>query len=469
MKRVSRIHICEIRLNEQLDVDDVSNNYVVTSDTYESIFIQNMYKWKDQVEEDAAYEPFISFWPTYSSMSEKQRKYYFYWRNQHRLGNYIKTDVAYIYILIYELLEGIGWEKEVEGFYELKKVWDSFRECSDSLACDLELWIYDFVMYHKLEQEVSADLYEIICHSRNNLLINKYLEYIQDDAKAEITWDILKKMFLYDCSKELIFQGEKKEFYQGIIVKIMCSINEYCHCHYQKSIFDYYLKDAKRNEKHYIFANAVKSKNQYCYLEYKLYTESTELKRFLTRVLKHGVNMLRKIYGYRGRLHVDAIEAEYMSIIRECIEAQRKPQNAIKPIVVDEKELNQMRAEAQDIIEMLTVEESEEEQFGQVVEEIAMPAYERTETDAGMPEFWNGLTTCQIKIIHTLLEATEVVSQLNIIEKENNIMIDSEIDQINELFYEFYDDILINIEDGMPYICQEYEHILNAQWREQRG
>ncbi len=469
MKRLNKVQICEIKLNSQLDVDDVRNNYVITTDTYESIFIENMYKLKDYVEESATYESFASFWATYSSMNDKQRKYYFYWRNQYRLGNNIKTDVAYIYILVYELLEGIGWEKEIDGFYELKKVWDIFRECSDGFACDLELWIYDFVINRKLEQEVNTDLYDIIIHSKISLLINIYLEHIQSDINAEITWDILKKLFLYDCSKEMIFQGEMKEYYQNIIIKIMSNMNQYYHRYYQKSVFDYYLKEAKRKEKHFIYANAVKSKNQYCYLEYKLYTESLELKSFLTKILKHSINMLRKMYGYRGKLHIETIEAEYMNIIQECVETQKKSENVIKPnlIVVDENELNQMRAEAQDIIEMLTVEE-QEEQLEKTVEDTkevnniknVLPKYETTEAADNLIDFLNVLNEYQIKIIHILLETTEVAIRLNMIEKENNIMIDSSIDEINELFYDFFDDILINIQDGIPCICNEYEHIL---------
>ncbi|MCI9675852.1 MAG: hypothetical protein HFH06_08830 [Lachnospiraceae bacterium] len=473
MERLSKVHICEMQLNSLLDVGDVRNNYMVTTDTYESIFIKNIYEWKDYFEETAVYEPFTSFLPTYSSMNDKQRRFYFYWRHQYRLGNYIKTDTAYIYVLVYELLEGIGWKEEIDGFYELKRIWEKFRECSDSLALDLELWIYDFVIDNKLEQEISADLYGIIMHSKNNLLVNVYLEYIKNDTNAELTWDTLKNFFLYDCSKESIFQGSKKGDYQDIIIMIMDRINRYYHCKYQKSVFDYYQKSGKRTEKHFVYANAVKSKNKYYYLEYTPYIENLELKGFLTGILKYSINMLRKVYGYRGRLHVETIETSYVSIIKECIESQEQPEYAkIELTAVDDSELERMRAEAQDIIELLEVKEKEEEVF-EIAEEANKEienvksalsdlgsGVEIMETDDSISQFLSELNECQKKIIRILVEATEGISRLRLLEREYNLMIDSAIDEINEHFYAFFDDILIDMQGETAYICDEYEHIL---------
>ncbi|MDE6252905.1 MAG: TerB N-terminal domain-containing protein [Lachnospiraceae bacterium] len=467
MKRLNKVHVSEIELNNLLNTDDVSNNYIVTTYTYEGVFIQNMYKLKDYSEKTALYVPFESFWPTYSSMSEKQKKYYFYWRNQYRLGNFIETDAAYIYVLVYELIEGIGWQKEIDGFYRLKDVWKNFRNCSDGLASDLELWIFDFVINHKLEREVSTDLYDIIIHSKTDLLSNIYLEHIQNDVEAQITWDIIKKFFLYDCSKDILFRGEKNEHYQNIITNIINKINKYYYMCHQKSMFDSFGNNTRRKEKHFIYANAVKSKNQYCCLEYNLYTENLELKCFLTNILKHSINIIRKTYGYKGRLHVEVIEKEYIDIIRECVDNQKKLKNIIKitPIVVDEDELNQMRTEAQEIVDMLIIEEEQSESKEKAEQiylkyEDDLPEYEITQMDEEPGAFLNVLNKYQLNIIQVLLQKTGVEKELKRLEKENSIMIDSSIDEINELFYNYYNDILIDLQNGIPSICEQYEDIL---------
>ena len=67
----------------------------------------------------AAFVPFMSYWPTYDSMNKAQQAWYFYWRSQIRQGNYIDTDLSYIFVLIYELLSGIGWQDPQEEYFSL--------------------------------------------------------------------------------------------------------------------------------------------------------------------------------------------------------------------------------------------------------------------------------------------------------------------------------------------------------------
>ena len=47
---------------------------------------------------------FYSYKPQYSQMTQEQKKYYFFWRDEVRRKRYIKTDYSYIYLYVYEIL-----------------------------------------------------------------------------------------------------------------------------------------------------------------------------------------------------------------------------------------------------------------------------------------------------------------------------------------------------------------------------
>jgi len=78
-------------------------------------FFADMKRFAQKDGKEVPFVPFMSYWPTYDSMNKGQQAWYFYWRSQVRQGNYIDTDLSYIFVLIYELLSGTGWETPQDG------------------------------------------------------------------------------------------------------------------------------------------------------------------------------------------------------------------------------------------------------------------------------------------------------------------------------------------------------------------
>jgi hypothetical protein len=75
----------------------------------------------------AIFEPFMSYWPTYGSMSENQQQWYFHWRTNIRMGHYIQTDLSYIFVYVYELINGIGYSDDGDGLNKLIEIWNVYR------------------------------------------------------------------------------------------------------------------------------------------------------------------------------------------------------------------------------------------------------------------------------------------------------------------------------------------------------
>lgn len=102
-------------------------------------------------EDDCPYTgEFKSYYPTYNALSDRQLRGYFTWRTQVRRGDIQKTSLSFVYLYIYELICGIGVANAHEGFEQLKKIWQTYREFSPELDRFMAPWLRDYVVYHGL-------------------------------------------------------------------------------------------------------------------------------------------------------------------------------------------------------------------------------------------------------------------------------------------------------------------------------
>ncbi|MDU5948640.1 MAG: TerB N-terminal domain-containing protein, partial [Paenibacillus macerans] len=101
--------------------------------------------------EPAPFAPFMSYWPTYEHMMESQQRWYFYWRSEVRAGRYPDTDLSYIFVYVYELINGVGWSDPQEGFEELNRIWMAYGGRYPQLNAYLKDWLADFAFVHALD------------------------------------------------------------------------------------------------------------------------------------------------------------------------------------------------------------------------------------------------------------------------------------------------------------------------------
>lgn len=126
-------------------------NTEYSSDHSCKIFLDDMKKYADRVGEKADFTPFEKYWPIYKDMNQQQMAWYFYWRTEVRNGRYPDTSLSYIYVYIYELLNGCGWNDAQDGYNQLLTLWTSYRERFPILDNILSDWIYCFAYVNNLE------------------------------------------------------------------------------------------------------------------------------------------------------------------------------------------------------------------------------------------------------------------------------------------------------------------------------
>ena len=113
-------------------------------------FVEQARKYIDRTETQAEPVPFQQYWHTYEAMDTAQQKWYFYWRAQLHQGNRLPTDLSYLLVYIYEVINMVGFESPDEAFKHLDEFWRYYRLLQPKLDRYLPDWIADFIVLHGL-------------------------------------------------------------------------------------------------------------------------------------------------------------------------------------------------------------------------------------------------------------------------------------------------------------------------------
>lgn len=193
--------------------------------TTEGQFVTRAKELVEKTEDSALFVPFKSYWPTYGHMTGTQSRWYFYWRNEVRQGRYLKTDLSYIFLHVYELINGVGWTDPNDGYRQLNLIWEAYRESYKRLDQYLGGWIADFSFVHHLDVPLSI----IVARSRGLAGDLAELELMRGltTAPEQLTFAVLTAMSDYDISKSKFYIGEGKEALEQYIPQVVALINAY--------------------------------------------------------------------------------------------------------------------------------------------------------------------------------------------------------------------------------------------------
>lgn len=123
---------------------------------------------------------FLSYFPTYSAMSEQQLRGYFTWRSRVRRGTIEKTSASFAYVYLYELINGVGVEPGVRAFRAIEAFWQSYRKFEPAMDRYVRPWLVDYVVYHDLSPALAAPYLNTI-HDRAVTILQR----AEDRALAE--------------------------------------------------------------------------------------------------------------------------------------------------------------------------------------------------------------------------------------------------------------------------------------------
>lgn len=113
-----------------------------------SRFLEDALDLVSATEEATPFVPFSKGFPTYSDMDRAQLKWYLYWRDRERKGEYLPTDLSAIHLYTYELINQVGVEDPMEGFQALRQLWLQYRRSFPSLDEVMVDWLADYLLVY---------------------------------------------------------------------------------------------------------------------------------------------------------------------------------------------------------------------------------------------------------------------------------------------------------------------------------
>ena len=356
--------------------------------TTESQFVARARELAGQKEPAALFVPFKSYWPTYGHMTGAQSRWYFFWRDEVRQGRYPKTDLSYIFLHVYELINGVGWDEPQDGYRQLGLLWEAYRDQYKRLDQYLGGWIADFAFVHKLEVPLSG----IVARSRGLAgdLAEMELMRCLTAAPEQLTFQVLTVMSDYDISKSKFYSGEGKEAAEHYIPLVVALIDAYVVRKHGTNLVGMFPPGPSVMRERYLFRSAVYDISLYGYsvlVPVVRISKSPSLRSLITRLFRLTENKLRELMGYRGRLKGIKIDADMDELITKYLQREfRKAEQEAKgpAVVIDQKKLEQLQSDSEVVRTLLTVEDTEVERSYDTGKDIPDPVTP-VNSEKGMP------------------------------------------------------------------------------------
>ena len=117
---------------------------------YYEFFCKNALYFRDKKGTRCERVPFFSYVAQYSQMSREQLAWYLWWRDNAKEGNYLDTDVSYILLYYYEIInlgDAIDTEKALA---HMIGIWSHYRNVYPQLDSSVSEWVCDYSLIHKL-------------------------------------------------------------------------------------------------------------------------------------------------------------------------------------------------------------------------------------------------------------------------------------------------------------------------------
>ncbi|WP_195575350.1 TerB N-terminal domain-containing protein [Paenibacillus sp. 1001270B_150601_E10] len=316
---------------------------------------------EDRVERDAAFVPFKSYWPTYESMAPSQLRWYFYWRGEVREGRYPDTDLSYIFLYIYELINGIGWVQAMDGYQLLLRIWEAYQKRYPKLNVYLPEWVTDFKVVHRLDVPFQ-DIVDRTPRGLGGLLLEMELMNALQMDPIQVSWRSLLKLSDYDAAKSKFYQQEGKDALEAYAPRALALVDGYFSKMHGTRLMEKY-RPVTRNRKKFLFRSTVYDESRYGDLtdiDIMEVTSCAKLRKFVTELIRCVENELREQMGFRGRLRNIKLEPDVAKLVHKFVVREYAAQEAEKHRIVveiDTAKLKQLQQDSDQVRELLTVEE----------------------------------------------------------------------------------------------------------------
>ncbi len=261
---------------------------------------------------ECEYADFFSYSPQYDQLTEAQREYYLWWRTNFRNGNFIKTNLSYIYLYTFELINTADADNARYCRDMMLTVLLNYNKVLLGAKSKYIRWIADFGLIHRLNPP--RNISEMLLRDAGAL--KEYFVRIPGNTYEGWAEMLLNYCCSYDYKASKFFVGENKEVYdvhvKGAIVEVVRKLSEN-----GKILSGLPFDDCKIHSP--AFEGALcSSANRYTIeVEYCSFSRSHELRFIIGDAVKYAENKIRGYLSIKSRLTVYSLPNDICDVINE--------------------------------------------------------------------------------------------------------------------------------------------------------
>lgn len=424
--------------------------------TFYEHFRQDAERYFDCNHGETEHIKFFSYMPVYMQMSQAQKNWYFWWRQNVRNKIYLETDSSYICLYIYEIInlpEKIPPEK---GLELLCDIWLAYRNSYTKLDKLMTEWITDYCLINQLSFPFDRIPKNALSSAISLSAFKQF--YVKANDNYAIGELVMNSVSTYKWQSSKYLTEENRHMFETHIVgaftyALSClskederfdiskrgSIKKISRDAYSGSLCAYNIK--RRLDIEYIDIGIGKGAGT-----------------VVTDMVKFCENKLRAYLGIKSRMSIVNLSDREKAYITEYFDRylSKKHTKKINEIAdyeakydIDDNALSLDMAKA---IERASWKTTDKLMEGLLEDELPEEAKETAEP---VPDYENETLEIAEKALLCILKSD--MQALNALAEESYMMPETLIECVNELCYERLGDIAVEEKDGGYAVLCDYE------------
>lgn len=312
IENVGREVLCEYKPDNNPYIASVKVYRWPTKYSFYERFVRLGEKYLNVTVNKCEYVPFYSYTPQYDQMSIKQLKYYIWWRTCFKKGTYIATDLDYICLYLYELINVDGEESNEEKLEHMAKLWLAYREEFPRIDKLIGEWMCDFCLIHRLP--VPDEISKIAGEISHVVTLREFYSSGGNINENDELRSFIKKNSSYDFTRSLLYNDKTKYLFDDhIISAAVYAVKKTDKAGVGK------LSDStvQMSRDSYSGALCVCEKKRRIEVEYYSISRSYKSKPLITVLVKYSENKLREYLGAKSRLSANGLPKDMTDAVDE--------------------------------------------------------------------------------------------------------------------------------------------------------
>ncbi|WP_438347919.1 TerB N-terminal domain-containing protein [Paenibacillus sp. FA6] len=339
-------------------------------------FTKRARQLEDQVGTAAVFVPFMNYWPTYDSMTGSQSRWYFYWRSEVREQRYPDSSLSYIFLYVYELINGIGWKDPRDGYQLMVDVWLAYREHHPKLTTYMLEWITDFTLVHQIPIP-HQDVFQYVPNELSGDVLELELMHRFNTEPLDIPFSLLVRLADVDVRKSKFYIGGGDVPLNEYVPKVLALVDAYLAKQQGLRLIEIFYPGSPVGKERPLFQSATYDESLYgrsTVVSVTKLSQHAPLREYITHLIRLTENKLREHMNFKGRLRGIELEPEIETLVSRYIDRMLKvttSPEALGPVVViDEEKLVRIQRDSEFVRDILTVNIDEGEE--QVEEQVRL-------------------------------------------------------------------------------------------------